>query len=199
MLHKSARYSDSMICSVFSVFDLLDDDLDGYIDSKELGTAMRACGLLPNERNVEILIREYDPKGSGVIDLGSFFIIMARGWRDKGEKDFTTRAAIRQLLFEKLVSDDKERRFMTAQTLRNVATDVTGEPITEDEVASLIGNIPDVFRTTLEGQYDGNAVEDFIMDFDERVKSRELYEKEYLYNQAVEKRKAKEKKEKDQT
>ncbi len=53
-------------------------DGDGKITSKELGTVMRSLGQNPTEAELQDMINEVDSDGNGTIDFPEFLTMMAR-------------------------------------------------------------------------------------------------------------------------
>ncbi|KAM3145872.1 hypothetical protein pb186bvf_002167 [Paramecium bursaria] len=57
-------------------FDLFDQDGDGKITTKQLGTVMRSQGLNPTEAEVQFMMNEVD--GNGTIDFPQFLALMMK-------------------------------------------------------------------------------------------------------------------------
>ena len=80
-----------------SVFDSVDDDCDGVIEIKHLGYCMRAIGLMPSEKEVEEYTKSADPERAGTIEMGQFFVLIARLFRDVGEIESSAKHAFKAL------------------------------------------------------------------------------------------------------
>ena len=54
---------------------------DGTITTNQLGTLMRTLGQNPSEAELQYMVHEVDPDGSGRIDLSGVLSLMARGMK----------------------------------------------------------------------------------------------------------------------
>ena len=62
------------------IFMLFDKNSDGYVNTKELGTLIRAINLNPTESEITELMRKIDPANSGQFDLSQLEqLIRTRG------------------------------------------------------------------------------------------------------------------------
>ena len=75
--------SDDQRQEIREAFDLFDTDKDGAIDYHELKVAMRALGFDMKKAEVLDILRENDPKGSGLMDWPAFKRISTRRTRPR--------------------------------------------------------------------------------------------------------------------
>jgi Ca2+-binding EF-hand superfamily protein len=61
-----------------TVFDAYDDRSDGTIDIQHLGIVLRASGLIVTNQDIKDIAEDADPSSTGIIDLGQFFVVVAR-------------------------------------------------------------------------------------------------------------------------
>lgn len=67
------------------IFDEMDGNSDGLIDSKDLKTYLKAREYIPRTGEVEEYIWEVDDKMQGSIDFEAFKRTFERCWRDKAD------------------------------------------------------------------------------------------------------------------
>ena len=133
------------------VFDVLDDDYDGEIATYHLGTAMRTLGLFPTEAEVSDLIKEIDPQNTGKIEMGDFFVHMARKLRDSGDVEQSAKNAFKNI---------------NLQSLINSLNDEAGEPLSGTEVDTFIQTIPkEAFAQ--QGDINAEALEKILFSNDQ--------------------------------
>ena len=139
----------------YIVFDVLDDDYDGEIATYHLGMAMRTLGLFPTEAEVRELTKEIDPQNTGKIDMGDFFVHMARKLRDSADVVQSAKNAFKKISFQNKSNQNPSgdnsaspssvvptSRTINLQSLINSLTDEAGEPLSGTEVDSFIQSIP---------------------------------------------------------
>ena len=134
----------------------MDDDFDGEIATYHLGMAMRTLGLFPTEAEVRDLTKEIDPQNTGKIEMGDFFVHMARKLRDSSDVEQSAKNAFKKISFQnnsnqKSSGDNNSAspssavptsRTINLQSLINSLTDEAGEPLSGTEVDSFIQSIP---------------------------------------------------------
>merc|ERR1712137_518746 len=111
-------------------FQLFDKDGDGTISTAELGTAMRALGQNPTEKELQEMIAEVDGDGSGSIDFEEFCEMMAKRYAEGGDPEQEMREAF--AIFDKDGSGT-----ITADELRQVMMNM-GEKLSKEEVDDMI-------------------------------------------------------------
>ena len=127
---ESAPKADKeQIAELKKVFALFDEDGDGKITIKELGTMMRSLGQNPTEAELRDLINEVDADGNGTIDFPEFLNLMARKMQDTDSEEELKEA------FK--VFDKDGNGFISAAELRHVMTNL-GEKLTDEEVDEMI-------------------------------------------------------------
>lgn len=106
----SYRIPKELLMKMKQSFDVFDENCEGEIETKYVGTLLRAFGLLPTEKEMEgilDLIQSFT-KGDKV-DLGTFFIVMARLLRDSGDVENAAKMALRTRLLKKGVVEARSR------------------------------------------------------------------------------------------
>lgn len=68
------------------LFQQFDEDKDGYIDSEQLGSLMRALGLNPTDAQLQALIKKYDTEGKQQIGFTKFITLMTDKFQDQDEQ-----------------------------------------------------------------------------------------------------------------
>ncbi|XP_028836390.1 calcium-binding protein 7 [Denticeps clupeoides] len=57
-------------------FKVFDRDGNGFISKQELGVAMRSLGYMPNEVELEVIIKKLDMDGDGQVDFEEFVTLL---------------------------------------------------------------------------------------------------------------------------
>ena len=86
----SEQLRDALKANATRVIDLFkewDEDGDGTITTKELGTVMRSLGQNPTEAELQDMINEVDADGNGTIDFPEFLTMMARKMKDTDSEE----------------------------------------------------------------------------------------------------------------
>merc|ERR1712086_1172279 len=121
-------------------FDLFDIDGSGFIDAKELGTAMRALGLDNNGPDeVRKMIEDIDKDGSGTIDHDEFLLMMSAKIENSDSKEAMAK------LFA--LFDDDGTGGITYANIKRVAADL-GENMTDEDLQEMFD----------EGDKDGDGI-----------------------------------------
>ena len=66
-----------LVQEMMQAFRVFDKDGNGYITAKELKTAMHEMGMPLSDEEVQLMIKEKDVNGDGVIDYNEFIAINA--------------------------------------------------------------------------------------------------------------------------
>lgn len=109
---------------------MFDKDGDGTINTKELGTAMRAMGQNPTEAELREMIQEVDSDGSGSIDFQEFCAMMEKKINEEGDPEEEMKEAF-------AVFDKDGSGTISADELRQVMLNM-GEKMTEEEIDDMI-------------------------------------------------------------
>eukprot|EP00004_Rigifila_ramosa_P025521 TRINITY_DN7653_c0_g1_i1.p1 TRINITY_DN7653_c0_g1~~TRINITY_DN7653_c0_g1_i1.p1 ORF type:complete len:176 (+),score=59.80 TRINITY_DN7653_c0_g1_i1:78-530(+) len=123
------QLSEEQIAEFKEAFSLFDNDGDGTITTKELGTVMRSLGQNPTETELQDMVNEVDTDTNGSIDFPEFLAMMARKMKDTDSQE-EIREAFK-------VFDKDGNGFISAAELRHVMTNV-GEKLTDGEVDEMI-------------------------------------------------------------
>ena len=81
------QLTEDQISEFKEAFSLFDEDGDGSITTKELGTVMRSLGQNPTEAELQDMINEVDADGYGAIDFPEFLNLMARKMKDTDSEE----------------------------------------------------------------------------------------------------------------
>lgn len=116
-------------------FEMFDEDGDGTITTKELGTVMKNLGQNPSQTELKHMISEVDEDGTGDIDFDEFCTLMARqmGLDEPEEEPVDHKEAFK--LF-----DQNSKGNISARELRLVLGDIS-ESLSSDEIDQLIEEI----------------------------------------------------------
>ncbi|XP_060552106.1 calmodulin-beta-like [Ruditapes philippinarum] len=122
--------SAEKIAEYKEAFSMFDQDGDGTISVKELGTAMRALGANPTEADLKEMIEQVDADGSGSIDFQEFCEMMEKKMAEETDPEQEMREAF-------AVFDKDGSGTISADELRQVMLNM-GEKMTPEEVNDMI-------------------------------------------------------------
>ncbi|KAF9361428.1 hypothetical protein BGX34_007138 [Mortierella sp. NVP85] len=129
-----AGISEDQIAEYREGFSLFDRKGNGTIESSALGDLLRALGQNPTQAQVQALITEADPSGSGIINFDTFLKVLTRpdGFKAAGTKqDFINGFK---------VFDKEGNGHITVGEMRYVLTNL-GEKLTDAEVDELLKGV----------------------------------------------------------
>lgn len=121
-----------------TVFDAFDDNCDGIIDVQYLGIVLRASGLILTEKDIMDITKEADPEDRGEIDLGKFFVIAARRFRDWKPTEQSARKAFYKISKSNMVSGHDD---IPLAALRSMLISKGGEQFVESEVEDFMKDV----------------------------------------------------------
>jgi len=110
-------------------FSLFDEDDDGTITTKELGTVMRSLGQNPTKAELQDMINEVNAGGKDTIDFPEFLSLMAKKIHDTDSEE-ELRDAFKFF-------DRDGNQLISAAELRRVMSNL-GEKLTDEEVDKMI-------------------------------------------------------------
>ncbi|CAM8892687.1 unnamed protein product [Rhodiola kirilowii] len=108
------QLTDDQISEFKEAFSLFDNEGDGCITTKKLGTVMRSLGQNPTEAELQDMINEVDADGNGTIDFPEFLNLMARTMKDTDSEE-EHKEGFR-------VFDQDQNGFISAAELRHAMT-----------------------------------------------------------------------------
>ncbi|XP_056165994.1 calmodulin-7-like [Syzygium oleosum] len=117
------RFTDDQISEFRRAFGLFDEDGDGYITAKDLGTVMKAFGQVPTEAELQDILNQFNSDRDGAVDFQDFLKFVARRMEELKE-------AFRG-------SDLNRDGFISVDELRRVLTTLWGK-LTDEEADELI-------------------------------------------------------------
>ncbi|XP_071164319.1 uncharacterized protein [Mytilus edulis] len=120
---------EEKIAELKTVFSSFDQDNDGVITTKELGTVLLQLGMNPSEAELHDMIDAVDSDGSGSIDFPEFLCMMSRKFHELDNEDI-----IRETF---KFFDKNGDGVITARELRMVMSNL-GEKMTDDEISAMI-------------------------------------------------------------
>ncbi|CAG7852106.1 Calmodulin-2 Short=CaM 2 [Serendipita indica DSM 11827] len=114
-----------------NLFDMLNraTEGDGTITTRDLGIVMRSLGETPSEAEIQDMLNEIDPDGSGTINFPDFLTMMARRMKADDVED-----EIRQA-FEVFARDGTG--LISIGELRHIMIHL-GEKLTDEEADELL-------------------------------------------------------------
>jgi len=125
----SEELTEEEIAKLKAAFSRFDQNGDGTITTKELGTVMMSRGQNPE---LQDMINEVDANGNGAIDFPKFLTLMARDKKDYEEEE--------EILEAFKEYDVDGNGFISAAELRQVMTKV-GEKVTDEEADEIIRDL----------------------------------------------------------
>ncbi|KFU91634.1 Calmodulin [Chaetura pelagica] len=121
------QLSEEKISELKEAFSLFDQDGDGRISSRELGTVLRSLGHNPSQAELRELLGDVGTEGT--VDFPEFLSLLARKRREpEGEEEI--REAFQ-------VFDKEGSGWVSVEELRHVLTHL-GEKLTEQEVDEML-------------------------------------------------------------
>jgi hypothetical protein len=103
-----------------------------------LGIVLRASGLIITEKDIVHISKEADPEDRGEIDLGKFFVIAARHFRDLKPIESCARKAFGKISKSNMVSGHDD---IPLAALRNMLISRGGEQFVESEVEEFMKDV----------------------------------------------------------
>lgn len=82
--------TEEQIAEFKEAFSLFDKEANGFVTTKEMGTVMRSLGQSPTEAELQDMINEVDPDGTGTIDFPEFLSLMARKMKETNTEEELT-------------------------------------------------------------------------------------------------------------
>ena len=75
---KFEMLNETTIAEIRELFTLFDKNSDGYVNTTELGTIIRALNMNPSESDVSEMMKDVDSSNSGSFDQNSLISLVAR-------------------------------------------------------------------------------------------------------------------------
>ncbi|CAJ1023929.1 EF-hand domain pair, putative [Leishmania lindenbergi] len=113
-------------------FLLLDQDSDGFIQSHELGTYLRAIGLYPSQTDIEGYIALVDPEEQGRVSQASALELY--------EKLYPQRTTPEELHAALKVLDDDTDGYLTTAQLRHILVNL-GTRLSQEEAEEILHDV----------------------------------------------------------
>ena len=142
------KHNEQQIAEYKEIFNIFDQNKDGYIKSSELGNMMRLVGCNPTEAEVKKLMQCYDKNNNGTIEFDEFITMLSSRKQEDSINEEDLINAFR--------SFDKDQSGQISKTeLKNVLVSM-GEKLGDDEAEELV----------LEADVDGDG----MINYEEFVK-----------------------------
>ncbi|XP_038597257.1 calmodulin-A-like [Tachyglossus aculeatus] len=125
----SHQLSEEQVAKCKEAFELFDQDSDGTITTKELGTVLQSLGQNATEAELKAIIGKVDTDGNGKVDFPEFLSLMAQVMKEPKAED-GIREAFRMF-------DKDGNGYVSAAELRQVLATL-GETLTDEEVDEMI-------------------------------------------------------------
>merc|ERR1712224_1143213 len=123
------QLTEEQINEFKKALSLFDEDSDGTITTKELGTVMRSLGQNPTEAELQDMINEVDTNWNGTVEFPEFLTMMASKMKARDSEEEIKEA------FH--VFDKDGNGFISAAEIRHVMTNL-GEKLTDEEEDEMI-------------------------------------------------------------
>ncbi|KAK3088393.1 hypothetical protein FSP39_018574 [Pinctada imbricata] len=104
-------------------------DGDGKIKNSDLGTVVRSLGCNPSEAEVQMMIRECDTDGNGLIDFPEFLGMYERHRHERSTEE--------EVIDAFTVFDKEGNGYISAMELRHVMTNL-GEKLRDEEIDEMV-------------------------------------------------------------
>merc|ERR1711874_208043 len=121
--------SEDQLLEFKGAFSLFDNDADGSISCKDLGTVFRSLGQNPTEAEIQEMMNEIASTGDSKIDFPEFLNLISRKMKD-GNMEVELRQAFR-------VFDRSGDGLVDTDELRHVMTNL-GEKLTNEDVDEML-------------------------------------------------------------
>ncbi|XP_078313154.1 calmodulin-like [Crassostrea virginica] len=125
----ASELSQEQIMEFRVAFSLFDKDNDGSINTKELGTVMRALGQNPSITELRAMVDEVDLDGNGVIDFEEFLEMIVKEMK-KTDTEEELREAFR-------IFDRSGNGYINAKELKHGMV-FLGERLSDEEVEEMM-------------------------------------------------------------
>ncbi|XP_063714045.1 neo-calmodulin-like [Symsagittifera roscoffensis] len=123
--------SEEEVSEYQTAFSLFDEDGDGTITTKELGTIMRQLGMNPSEAELQEMVDEVDEDGNGEIDFDEFLSMMMKKMKETDhEEDY-------RQTFHKFADVHTGGYYVSTESLKKVLASM-GERLTTEEVEQMM-------------------------------------------------------------
>ncbi|XP_075241919.1 neo-calmodulin-like [Convolutriloba macropyga] len=123
--------SEEEVSEYQTAFSLFDEDGDGTITTKELGTIMRQLGMNPSEAELQEMVDEVDEDGNGEIDFDEFLSMMMKKMKETDHEEDYRQA------FQKFADVHSGGYYVSPESLKKVMASL-GERLTHEEVEEMM-------------------------------------------------------------
>merc|ERR1711959_51594 len=124
------QFTDEQIAKYKKNFRLFDKEQKGKIPTSEMATVLRACGQIPTEAEMTILIQKVDKDGNGFIDFDEFCDLMSKTNKDPAEMEDLIMPAFKTFDADNSGYIDKDELLNTLTTM--------GDKVDEKMVTAMI-------------------------------------------------------------
>ena len=155
------QLSEIQIAEIREIFTLFDKNSDGYVNTNELGTIIRALGQNPSNADIKDMEKDVDPNDTGSFDQMNLISLIAR--RPKQQESLEDMKSAISILAASSsgVGEEKDQVKISVESLSNYMQTM-GEKMSEVEVEEVLADCVDL-------QHDDNMI---IDDFANYLMSR---------------------------
>ncbi|VDP67863.1 unnamed protein product [Echinostoma caproni] len=124
--------TENDITSIRKCFTFFDRKNHGYIETEQLGNALRWLKLIPSEAEISVLQEFLDPQKTGTLSWERFLVAAAHVW-------FASPQQLQTHLWHAFIVFDPELKgVIPAETMKEILVTHGMEPIPEKEADKLI-------------------------------------------------------------
>jgi calmodulin len=130
------KFTDIELEKFKEAFIFFDRNGDGTLKNEDLGLALRSMGALVSNKEVQTLLRKYDPDNIGTIDLNDFIACMAE-IVNKPDNESEIRGGFS-------VFDKDDNGLLPVDEMRHVLTRI-GDPMSQEEITNFLNILVLIF------------------------------------------------------
>ena len=127
------QLTEIQIAEIREIFTLFDKNSDGYVNTNELGTILRALQMNPTQAEVKDMERDLDPNETGSFDQMNLISLIAR--RPKQEQTLEQMIEAIKVLCDS--TDDKDKVKIDLQTFKYYMGS-NGEKLADHEIDEIL-------------------------------------------------------------
>ena len=137
-MSKNQRFEqlqDTDIAEIREIFTLFDKNSDGYVNTSELGSIIRALNQNPTKSEVKEMEKDVDPNDTGSFDQMNLISLIAR--RPRAVESIEEMIEAIKVLTSDTGGDEKEQGALEISYLKSSLTTM-GEKMQEHEIEEIL-------------------------------------------------------------